>query len=72
MQSGSSPSTHITTVNLSTSLDLKSFGYIFIVDDLDCFNYDYQREASTIKDSCNSILYYSSKVGLNHKHSKKG
>ena len=35
--------------------------YIFIVDDLDCFNYDYQREASTIKDSCNSILYYSSK-----------
>lgn len=34
--------------------------YIFIVDDLDSFNYDYSRESSTIKESCNSIIYYSS------------
>lgn len=38
--------------------------YIFIVDDLDCFNYDYVKESKMIKDSCNSILYYhSSDVG---------
>ena len=34
--------------------------YIFVVDDLDSFNYDYSRESSTIKESCNSIIYYSS------------
>ena len=38
--------------------------YVFIVDDLDCFNYDYLKEAKLIKDSCNSILYYhSSDIG---------
>ena len=38
--------------------------YVFIVDDLDCFNYDYVKESKMIKDSCNSIMYYhSSDIG---------
>lgn len=34
--------------------------YVFVVDDIDCFNYDYNKDAKVIRDSCNSIIYYHS------------
>jgi len=51
----------VKSISLRKPANLK---YIFIADDIDCFNYDYPTYSKTIKDSCNSIIYYhSSDVG---------